>query len=219
MISFVVPAHDEAQHIGQTVAAIRAAADELRETVEIIVVDDDSRDATTSIAEAQGARVFHVAFRQIASTRNAGARVANGEILFFVDADTVANAKAIRAAIDALRGGAAGGGCVFTFDGVLPLWAKLMYPVAVFLSRRLRLVGGCFLFCHRTTFDSVGGFCERYYAAEEVAFIKGSRRSGLSSFRNRRDYLRSQVASLLGMADHASCVEVVLWRSGNFSQA
>lgn len=63
---------------------------------EIIVVDDASTDATGAIATEEGARVTRVAYRQISATRNAGAKVARGEILFFVDADTIVNARVVQ---------------------------------------------------------------------------------------------------------------------------
>ena len=110
--------------------------------------------------------------------RNAGAWAAQGEVLFFVDADTLANPDAVRAALEAMRRGAVGGGCVFRFDGILPPWARILYPVAVVSARLLGLVGGCFLFCTREAFDRIGGFCERYYAAEEAAFIGRLKRVG-----------------------------------------
>ncbi len=178
MISFVIPAHNEESHIGPTIRAVNDAAQTIGETFEVIVVDDTCTDRTAEIAEEHGARVLHVANRQIAATRNAGARAARGDVLFFVDADTLANPEAVRAALEGLRRGAVGGGCVFRFDGVLPLWARILYPVAVVSARYLKLVGGCFLFCTREAFESIGGFCERYYAAEEAAFIKQLKRVG-----------------------------------------
>ncbi len=178
MISFVIPAHNEELHIGPTLQAVDESAREVGEPFEVIVVDDASTDRTAAIAEQRGARVLHVANRQIAATRNAGAKAARGDIFFFVDADTLTNPDAIRAALRVLRGGAVGGGCVFRFDGGLPLWAQVLYPVAVVSARLLKLVGGCFLFCTREAFESIGGFCERYYAAEEAAFIKSLKRIG-----------------------------------------
>jgi glycosyltransferase involved in cell wall biosynthesis len=178
MLSFVIPAHNEEQHIGATVSAVSAAAIEIGEPFEIIVVDDASTDRTATIAVEHGARVIHVQHRQIAATRNSGAREAVGSILFFIDADTLANSEAIRACLKELDGGAVAGGCVFRFDGVLPLWAKILYPAAVAGARLLKLVGGCFLFCTREAFDAVGGFDERYYAAEEAAFIQAIKLRG-----------------------------------------
>ena len=46
------------------------------------------------------------------------------------------------------------------------------------MGRRLRLVGGCCLFCTREAFLAVGGFNERYYAAEEIAFVRALKRHG-----------------------------------------
>src|SRR5438874_72022 len=125
MISFVVPAHNEEALLGATLRALHEAARAAGEPYEVIVVDDSSTDGTPAIAAEHGARVVHVRHRQIAATRNAGAREAEGEILFFVDADTLANPAAVRAGLRALRCGAAGGGCMFRFDGRLPLWARL----------------------------------------------------------------------------------------------
>ena len=69
-------------------AAIRESADVVAQPYEIIVVNDASTDATAEVARRNHARVVDVNHRQIAATRNSGARVSNGECLFFVDADT-----------------------------------------------------------------------------------------------------------------------------------
>jgi glycosyltransferase involved in cell wall biosynthesis len=178
VLSFIIPAHNEEEYIGPAVAAVADAGRASGEPFEVIVVDDASTDRTAIIAAEHGARVIHVQHRQIAATRNSGAREARGEVLFFVDADTLVNADAVGASLRELRSGAVGGGCVFTFDGTLPLWAQCLYPVAVFLARRLKLVGGCCLFCMREAFDAVGGFCERNFAAEEEAFIRALKQQG-----------------------------------------
>ena len=76
MLSFVIPAHNEEQHLGATLAAINAAASDAGEPFEVIVVDDASTDRTARIAEEAQARVVLVQNRQISATRNAGARAA-----------------------------------------------------------------------------------------------------------------------------------------------
>jgi glycosyltransferase involved in cell wall biosynthesis len=178
MLSFIIPAHNEEQCVGNCVSAVTASARALGQPFEVIVVDDASSDRTGEVAANHGAMVVKVVHRQIAAARNAGAREARGELLFFVDADTLANPRALRACLGALQGGAVGGGCVFTFDGTLPLWARLLYPVAVMLARSLKLMGGCFLFCTREAFDAIGGFDERYFAGEDATFVRALKGRG-----------------------------------------
>ena len=178
MLSFIIPAHDEEQHIGRCVAAVIASGKATHQSFEVIVVDDASTDRTAEIAANHGARVVHATCRQIAAARNAGAREAQGDVLFFVDADTLANAEAVRSCLRELRRGAAGGGCVFTFDGTLPMWARSLYPLTIVLARTFALMGGCFLYCTRRAFDAVGGFDERYFAGEDAAFVSALKRHG-----------------------------------------
>lgn len=178
MISFIVPAHNEEPFVGRAVASIHRATQGLGEPYEVVVVDDSSSDATAQVAQQHGARVLRVEHRQIAATRNAGARAARGEILFFVDADTLANRHAVHAGRKAIRAGAVAGGCVFRYDVPLPLWARIVHPLGVALGRRLKLVGGCFLFCRREAFEAVGGFSEQYFAGEELVLIEALKRRG-----------------------------------------
>ncbi|HLW67692.1 MAG TPA: glycosyltransferase [Gemmataceae bacterium] len=178
MLSFIVPAYNEQILIGGTLSALHAAARALREPYEIIVADDASTDETAAIARAHGAQVVSVNHRHIAATRNAGARQARGEFLFFVDADTLVPAAAVGEAMHAMRRGAVGGGHVFRFDGRLPLWTRILYPLAVPLMRRVKRVGGSSLFCTHESFRAVEGFDETYYAAEELAFIAALKRRG-----------------------------------------
>jgi hypothetical protein len=120
-----------------------------------------------------------VEHRQISATRNAGARPAHGDILFFVDADTLVNAPAIQSALRGVRAGAVGGGCFPRFEGWLPLWVRLCVPVLERTCRWLHfLPSGACLFCTRSAFEMAGGFNEDYYAAEDVAFVATLRRQG-----------------------------------------
>ena len=179
MISFIVPAHNEEAWVGRCVSAIHNGSESLDEPHEIIVVDDASTDATAPIARQQGAQVIRVEHRQIAATRNDGARQAHGEFLFFVDADTLVNAPAIQSALRAIRTGAVGGGCLPQFEGWLPWWWRLSFPVMERLCRRLnKFPSGACLFCTRGAFQRAGGFDENYYAMEDVVFVRALKRQG-----------------------------------------
>jgi len=179
MISCIVPAHNEEALLGRTLSALHQSIRALGEPYEIIVVNDASTDRTCEIALQQGARVHSVNRRQIAATRNAGAAVTTGDILIFVDADTTIPEPALRAAIDALRHGAIGGGAVARFDeGRLPFYARLLEILLPPALRMLRLDPGCFVFCTRQAYLAAGGFDEALYVTEEVGFAQRLKRQG-----------------------------------------
>ena len=178
VISFVVPAYNEERLLGRTLASIHASARELARPYELIVVDDASTDQTAAIAEAAGARVVRGAWRQIACVRNAGARGSVGDVLIFVDADTVVSTAAVRATISAVESGAAGGGAAVMPDGQVAWWVRPVFRLSNFWARRFRLAYGCYVFCTRHAFDATGGFDERLFATEEIAFSRALSRVG-----------------------------------------
>src|SRR5947199_1159396 len=170
MISFIVPAYNEEHELSKTLAAIRTAASGAAQPYEIIVVDDASTDATPEIASRVGAKVIPINRRQIAAARNAGGRGAQGEYLFFVDADTRINREHVSEGIAALEGGYAGGSARVAMDGFVPVWGRMLLRGFASVYFGLNLGAGAFLFTTRRNFDSTGGFDEQYFAGEEVYF-------------------------------------------------
>jgi len=171
-LSFIVPAHDEEELLPRTLESLHEAMRVLIDRCEIIVVDDASSDETPEIAQAHGARVVSVAHRQIAKTRNAGAREAVGEYLIFVDADSAVTPRLVRAALVAMRRGAVGGGARIRFDGAVPRWGRVIEWVSNHLYAGAGLASGPFLFCTKAAFEEAGGFDETLYGAEEAAFSR-----------------------------------------------
>ncbi len=178
MLSFVVPAYDEEDCLPATLAGLHHAAREAGIDYEIVVADDASRDATAALARDGGARVVTVAHRQIAATRNSGAKAATGDQLFFVDADTLLPVAVLRAALSALAAGAAGGGAAVAFDDPLPRTFKLFLPAFTFLYRSAGFAAGCAIFCTRRAFEAAGGFDETLYGGEEILLSRALRRQG-----------------------------------------
>jgi glycosyltransferase involved in cell wall biosynthesis len=205
-LSFIVPAYNEARLLGDTLCAIEKAARALRLSYELIVVDDASTDATPEIAREHGGQVISVGFRQIAATRNAGARAATADWLVFVDADTLISEGVLRDAITALTAGAVGGGCGLRFDGEVPRYGRVLVALLLPVYQALGLAAGCFLFCTRQAFEAVGGFDERFFAAEEAILSRALRRLGrfvllestvTTSARKLRAYSRWEVVGTL----------------------
>src|SRR5438105_3431563 len=129
LLSFVIPAHNEEYELGGALASIHAAAATVPHVHEIIVADDASADRTAEIALAAGARVVRIERRQIAAARNAGAREARGDVLFFIDADTHIFPEHITGALGALKEGCVGGGARIHIADKIPLWAKVFLAV------------------------------------------------------------------------------------------
>jgi glycosyltransferase involved in cell wall biosynthesis len=178
MISLIVPAHNEEALIEGTLESIHEAARAIGEAYEIIVVNDASRDATARLAEEQEARVVGVNHRQIARTRNSGGHAARGDRLFFIDADTNANAKAVRAGLRAMDKGAVGGGAMVRMNGPVPLYISIIMAVCLVPAKLIGFCGGAFMFCTREAFLKSGGFDETMFWAEEGAFALRLKRLG-----------------------------------------
>jgi glycosyltransferase involved in cell wall biosynthesis len=178
MISFVIPAYNEETVIGATIDAVHRAAREVGAEYEVVVANDASSDRTAEVAARHGAAVVDTSNRQIAATRNAGARAARGDRFIFVDADTLVNTAVVRGAIEALATGAAGGGAHVDFDDDVPLYADLIRRFTLWTMRVMRLAAGCFLFCTRAAFESAGGFDERLFGAEELALSEALKKRG-----------------------------------------
>jgi glycosyltransferase involved in cell wall biosynthesis len=178
LVSFVIPAWNEEPLIGRTLDVLFASAQQMGCPFEVVVADDASTDGTAGIARAKGARVVSLNRRQIAAARNAGAKAAHGGLLIFVDADTRVTPDVLRATLQAVRGGAVGGGCAVRFEGRVPRYARLLLPIFIWFYRVVGLAAGCFLFCTREAFDAAGGFDEGLYASEECALSWALKRQG-----------------------------------------
>ncbi len=99
MIAVIVPAHNEAEHLGRCLTALAAAAqsEPLRgEPVTLFVVLDDCSDDTARIATAHGAHTLALRCRNVGVARAAGAEAAlrrGARWLAFTDADTEVDAQ------------------------------------------------------------------------------------------------------------------------------
>ena len=179
--TIIVPAYNEEDQLARTLPAMQDAMSGVDARGELIVVDNNSTDATAVIAERYASKVVFEPVNMIAKARNAGAREAAGAKLIFVDADTTPSAELLRAALAALDDpGCVGGGACVRLDPP-PGWLAERFAGAWnVLSRVMGFPAGCFFFCHKQAFGAVGGFSETVYASEEIWLARRLKKWGRS---------------------------------------
>jgi glycosyltransferase involved in cell wall biosynthesis len=89
VISVIIPALNEEKYIGRTLRSLLNQTLD-RNEYELIVVDGNSKDRTVKIARKYADKVLVEKGGSIAYARNFGAKRARGDIVAFIDADTIA---------------------------------------------------------------------------------------------------------------------------------
>jgi glycosyltransferase involved in cell wall biosynthesis len=176
LLSVVIPAFNEERLLPETLSRLREAAGACRCEVETIVADNASTDRTAEIAKDYGAAVAHETVHNIARVRNAGARQAKGDVLVFLDADTVVPMEFLDRIAEEMSDAACVGGSP---DIVHRANSRLL---RVYL-RAWRQVGlafgmaqGAAQFCRRPAFEALNGYDESQFMGEDVDFYWRLRR-------------------------------------------
>ncbi len=139
-VSFVLPCLDEAETLGDCIAAARRCIQEHGLAAEILVADNGSRDNSRAIASRAGARVVEVSRRGYGSALMGGFEAARGRILVMGDADGSYDFAAAIDLIRALRAGAdlAMGARARVLPGAMPwLHRWVGNPLLSWVGRRL----------------------------------------------------------------------------------
>lgn len=179
-LSVIVPALDEEKNLAATLASARAPG-----VCEVVVVDGGSSDATWAVAERLADRTIE-ARRGRAAQMNAGARVARGDVLLFLHADTHLPAGFEQSVMRGLSDPGVVGGRFdvrfFPTSPLLDLTARLM-------NLRSRLTGistgDQAMFVRREVFEALGGFPD-IALMEDIAFSRRLKRAGrLACLRSR----------------------------------
>src|SRR5207249_2300408 len=129
--SLVIPAYNEARLLPRLLDSVDAARSRYRGSVQVIVADNASTDATAAIATARGCEVARVEKRRIAAARNGGARLAGGDSVCFIDADSSIHPETFNAIDQALARSDVVGGATGVFPerwsiGIVATWMVMM---------------------------------------------------------------------------------------------
>lgn len=185
----ILPAYNEAAHIGAAIDSVRACAQE-DIGLEIVVVDNLSTDGTPAIAARHGAKVIENLTgkrKTIAALRNEGARATTARILAFLDADMIVPEDWLMQA--AKR---------FEFDAMSALgFAEQVPEDATWVGRAwgnrseapatdlaTDFLPGRNLLVTRAAFDAVNGFDEELTTCEDKDFTLRLVKSGRHVFRS-----------------------------------
>ncbi len=171
-VSVVIPARNEAAHIGELCRRVAAQAASGR-SIEVIVVDDGSTDGTADVAREAGARVIcargsgGIRGGNPGAARNLGAEAASGDVIVFLDADCLPAPDWLSMLLAAHDEGHEVVGGSLAMDPGLPPLARCDYYGSWYLAHPGRPAGAvpnhppANLSVLRSTFLRTRGFTER----------------------------------------------------------
>ena len=175
LISVVIPAHNEEAYLPETLNSLRS---QNYPRVEIIVVANGCTDETAQAARGRCHRLIVLSQKSLGVARNLGARMAKGELLVFLDADTsiepltlqmIAQQFSKREAAGTLKGkpdSAKGAFC-------------LIYALKNFLHKtRLHSGSSGVIICWRADFLQIGGFDEGLEVRENSELMRRLKKFG-----------------------------------------
>jgi len=180
-LSVIIPAWNEEKYVGRAIDSLKRAAGvyerERGGTAEIIVVDNNSSDRTADVARQHGALVILEPVNNIGRARNAGARAAQGRFLAFCDADNEVTENILCRIHEHLSDARIVGGGTWIQPekrNFKIVFFYTLWHIYVTFSR----VGVGLMHCRRADFETIGGYDEQIYAAEDVQLAYDLRKLG-----------------------------------------
>ena len=167
-VSIVVPAYNNARDLELCLTALVAQSSV---HTEIIVVDDGSTKEIRTVASALGARTVRLDRNSgPSSARNAGARIATGDFLVFVDSDVVIAPGGLNRLVGVLERDSAIAAVFGSYDdqpraqGIVSQYRNLLhhYVHQTGNPEASTFWGGCGAI-RRSVFEQAGGFDEQHF--------------------------------------------------------
>ncbi len=179
LVSIIIPTYCEGETIERCLQSIKQQRFQKGE-IETIIVDSDSPDDTKKAARKYTDKVMNIKSRGVSKARNIGAQEAKGEVLLFLDADTVLHPDFVAEAYASfstpstvcISGALIGLESLGILDNLFKSFHYGLVNKVAASSARL----GFPLFptvccaCRKSIFHQVGGFDEGLAIAEDLDF-------------------------------------------------
>lgn len=205
--SVIIPTLNEAEYIGALLELLLPCLN--TEKDELIVVDANSSDNTVAISESKGVRTVLCEEKCRSKQMNLGASIAQGDILYFVHADSRPPASFREDILEALKEGFPLGCFRFRFDS--KSWLLAINSYCTRFDRLMCRGGDQTLFVRKELFQELRGYREDYRIMEEYDFIHRARKNNAfkiipkdvivspRKYKNN-SYLRVNIANLIVFA-------------------
>lgn len=173
-VSIIIPAKNEERNIAECLRSIQAL-DYPRNKIEILVIDNGSKDNTVSIAREMGAETFILPDATIAALRNYGFNKSRGDLIAFLDADCLPNPQWLNLSVDAMRTDNSvaavrgihalnGGRSAFWVEEYWINYLNSKYPADI---QYINTVSSFCFVVKRKTIEAIGGFNENLVTCED----------------------------------------------------
>ncbi|HTL55320.1 MAG TPA: glycosyltransferase [Candidatus Limnocylindrales bacterium] len=175
LISVIIPAHNEEAYLQRTLDALRR---QNYGWFEIVVVANGCTDRTVELARGKCHRLIVLSQKSLGIARNLGARMARGELLMFLDADTILEPMALRRIAQDF-GDRDAAGTLHGRPDSERLACRLIYGLKNFVHRwSLHSGSSGVILCWREHFLRAGGFDEGLEVRENSELLKRLKRYG-----------------------------------------
>jgi len=218
-ISVIIPAMNEEKYIERT---IKSLINQSFKDYELIVVDGNSKDKTREIAKKYTKKVIIQKGKGISSARNQGAKIAKGNVLVFIDADTELSKNFLEVINEKMKDKNIAGGSTFFYpEKNSGVFKKALYFFVSCINYIMTYTGnvrttGYNSFFRKTYFDKVGGYDVSFSLFEDheisrrikkygkIVFLRkvnaytSSRRFDKNPLKLIYTYLKVEINALLG---------------------
>lgn len=173
-ISIIIPTYNESEHIGELINYLKKNSKDI--SIEILVIDAGSNDNTVEAAQNAGARVFLSSKKGRAVQMNYGAFLAQGNVLYFVHADTTPPASFANDIMESIEKGSEMGRYLSTYKS--KSWLLKLNAYFSRFDLFAGMGGDQTLFITKKLFISTGGFNKNMAIMEDFEFCTRARKAG-----------------------------------------